>query len=163
MEIGTSLTKQQQLAIKHLVYKHLMQHRTIEDPKRMCDEISFVILDKESFKRAGDDFRKKLNFIKKCILNGNWQTPAGFAKANKARHDLESPEAKAKKLWLEASNLQGDCESLKRMIDFDPTSPNADKLRQFLAKNNDKLKVLYQNLDKLKQQTSSVSTQGEPA
>ena len=39
------------------------------------EEVCYVILDKNSFKAAGNDFAWKLNSINKCIRNGNFKPP----------------------------------------------------------------------------------------
>jgi hypothetical protein len=77
--IGEILTDQQKQTISHFVFYELPTLQiAVSEPKQLHQEILYALQNPAYFSRAGTDFLKKFNAIKKCIREKKWRTPTGF-------------------------------------------------------------------------------------
>lgn len=79
--IGKTLTETQRQMVHQLVFDELVSTGKISAPEQLCAEIEICLLDKTSFSHAGNDFKRKLNTIRKAIRERSWRAPVPLVKA----------------------------------------------------------------------------------
>ena len=110
--IGDTLTPNQLIRIDSLV-----QSLNLQDGQNLIDEISYCLLSRKYFTGCGLDFNRKLNAIRKVVLQGNWQTPAGMILDIKEKQGLSH-----KKLKDELQQALAESNHFKRLLESSKTS-----------------------------------------
>jgi hypothetical protein len=104
--IGTNLTQAQKNQVANLVKK-----LNLSFTEGLSEEIEFCLLNPKHFTGCGKDFSRKLNAIRKVILRGEWQTPAGMVQQIPAvepfnRSLVQGLEKELQEAHAEASHFQ---------------------------------------------------------
>lgn len=73
--IAKSLTPNQQKLVDSFI-----RRLNYEEATRIKEEVIYCLMHPKHFTACGQDFSRKLNAIRKVILRGDWQTPAGMVK-----------------------------------------------------------------------------------
>jgi hypothetical protein len=105
--IGSTLTSNQ-LARVHSLVQKINHHMEGRDHDVLTEEIQYCLLSNKHFTACGQDFGRKLNAIRKIILRGDWQRPAGlvFEEKQKAQGEIQKLEGELRKYYSEAAHFQ---------------------------------------------------------
>lgn len=111
--ITDKLTEQQKEIIEQLVSKELWATVADFSPEITIDtfrlEIEKTILDKQNYTKAGNNFKKKINTIRRQILSGEWES------SYVVEHH-EEEKNKNKSLYHQASLLESEVAALDKII-----------------------------------------------
>ncbi len=121
--ISNTLTPEQSMQIHQLV-KQLTCKLPNLAAVELEEEISYVILQPQSFSQAGNDFLKKLNTIRKCIWQGKWVSPAQL---NSDRINADNAERHQAELLL--CELTGERRQLSQFINSSKVIDNDTRIK----------------------------------
>jgi len=117
-KIGSSLTTSQRARTRHLAHA-FWPNTFFEDFPTFVEALEQSMLNPEEFTRAGNDFAKKLNTIRKCLKNNLWLPPLDFE-----RDDVREHKQKQLKIHDDFMEASHDLEALKAMYVANANCPN---------------------------------------
>ena len=116
--IRSQLTQPQKNRVNTLVKNLNVPQREV-----LIEEIEFCLLNPKHFTACGMDFSRKLNAIRRVILRGDWQTPAGMTGQLSTVHN--SNGGAVRKLEKELREAQAEAAHFKRLLTTAKEYPRA--------------------------------------
>lgn len=107
--IGLQLTQSQ-----HQRVISMLKRLNVSKHESLVGEVEFCLLNSKHFTACGNDFSRKLNAIRRVILRGDWQTPAGMAQESNAVLKLNHSEAG--RLEEELREAQAEAVHFKKLL-----------------------------------------------
>lgn len=152
--IGDSIDEPQRQQIHQVLQSLPKQPTNLDD---LTEQVIFVLLDKNAFTRAENNFSRKLNSIAKVIREGRWEVPSAY----KAKQSASSPATQeAKKL----NDLKSKITSLEHQIHSSEIAKQAAENIPELAEGHKKtIEINHQKLTELKTALRAFSPQPQNA
>ncbi|MBB71502.1 MAG: hypothetical protein CMF50_03805 [Legionellales bacterium] len=147
--LGEILTPAQVSAVNDTVSQLLAEQPELGDAKCLHDEITKTLLNPKSFSLAGNDFRRKLNTIRKTIRSGKWRpvTPDITKRVKRYEDALEETELELRFEQQERLHWQHKL----TLIDRAKFPENYEVMSRQLLKAEARIEKLTEKLDALRQ------------